>query len=149
KTIPEGRVDLLCTDPPYGYSFMGKDWDRVVMGVEYWAECLRVLKPGALAFVMSAPRQDVLSQAIVSLQDARFETVFTSIYCTYASGFPKAMNIAKAVDKRNGVEPLEVKKATLGMANNPQWNALKNQLIMPPATTHEAKALDGSYGGFQ
>ena len=25
----DNSVDLLCTDPPYGYGFMGRDWDKV------------------------------------------------------------------------------------------------------------------------
>lgn len=81
---------------------MNKDWDKVVVSTDIWKECLRVLKPGAFAFIMCAPRQDVLSRQIVNLQNAGFETGFTSIYWTYASGFPKAANIGKLVDKRNG-----------------------------------------------
>ena len=84
---------------------MGKDWDKAVPSVEWWKECLRVLKAGAFMFVMSAPRQDVLSQMIVRLGQAGFETGFTSIYWTYASGFPKAMNIGKMVDKRGATLP--------------------------------------------
>jgi len=102
KTLDNDSVDLVCTDPPYGYSFMGKDWDKAVPSVEIWKECLRVLKPGAFAFVMSAPRQDVLSQMIVRIGEAGFDTNYTSIYWTYASGFPKAGNIGKMVDKRAG-----------------------------------------------
>lgn len=102
KKLESDSVDLIVTDPPYGYSFMGKDWDKAVPCVGIWKECMRVLKPGGFAFVMSAPRQDVLSQMIVRITEAGFDTDFTSIYWTYASGFPKAMNIGKAVDKRNG-----------------------------------------------
>ena len=46
---------------------MGKDWDKAVPSVEWWKECLRVLKAGAFMFVMSAPRQDVLSQESILL----------------------------------------------------------------------------------
>ena len=100
KQMPDESVDLIVTDPPYGYSFMGKDWDKAVPPIEVWSECVRVLKPGAFAFVMSAPRQDVLGQMIYRLDRAGFRTDLTSLYHTYASGFPKAMNIGKAVDKR-------------------------------------------------
>ena len=62
KQLEDESVDLLCTDPPYGYSFMGKDWDKAVPSVEIWKECLRVLKSGAFAFVMSAPRSDVQAE---------------------------------------------------------------------------------------
>ena len=47
-----GSVDLLVTDPPYGLSFMGKDWDRAVPSVDVWKAALRVLKPAAFAFIM-------------------------------------------------------------------------------------------------
>ena len=103
KVLPQLEpecVDCLATDPPYGLSFMGKDWDKAVPSVAIWRECLRVLKPGAFGFVMCIPRQDCLARMIVNLQDAGFETGFTSLYWTYASGFPKAQNIGKAVDKR-------------------------------------------------
>lgn len=102
KTIEDNSVDLVCCDPPYAISFMQKSWDAALPSVEIWKECLRVLKPGSFCFVMSAPRQDVLSQMIVRLGDAGFKTDFTSLYWTYASGFPKAMNIGKMVDKRKG-----------------------------------------------
>jgi site-specific DNA-methyltransferase (adenine-specific) len=92
-------IDLIVTDPPYGYSFMGKDWDKTVPSTKLWKECLRVLKPGAFAFIMSAPRQDVLAHNLVNLSDAGFETGFTSIYWTFASGFPKSMNIKKKILK--------------------------------------------------
>jgi len=95
KEIESNTIDEMCTDPPYGYSFMNKDWDKAIISVEIWRECLRVLKPGAFAFVMSAPRQDVLSHMIVNLTDAGFVTNFTSIYWAYGTGFPKAMNIHK------------------------------------------------------
>ena len=104
KELPDESVDLIVTDPPYGYSFMGKDWDKAVIPVPYWKECLRVLKTGAFAFVMSAPRQDVLSKIICNLSEAGFEMGFTSLYHCYPSGFPKAGNIGKMVDKRLGVE---------------------------------------------
>ncbi len=98
--IPDESIDQIVTDPPYGYSFMNKDWDKAVVKTDVWRECLRVLKPGSFAFVMSAPRQDVLSRMIVNLTDAGFVTNFTSIYWAYASGFPKAANISKLVDKK-------------------------------------------------
>lgn len=119
KTIKEDFVDLIVTDPPYQLSsitkrhgkdgasqiissgFMGKKWD-VLPTVEIWKECLRVLKPGAFAFVMCTPRQDSLSRMIVNLGDAGFVTGFTSIYWTYATGFPKAHNIGKKIEKMEG-----------------------------------------------
>jgi len=98
--FPSDSVDLLATDPPYGISFMGKSWDKALPDINIWKECLRVLKPGAFAFVMSIPRADCLSRMIISLEDAGFNVGFSPVYWAYASGFPKAQNIGKAMDKR-------------------------------------------------
>jgi site-specific DNA-methyltransferase (adenine-specific) len=157
KTFPPESIDLIATDPPYGYSFMGKDWDKAVPSVEVWKECLRVLKSGAFMFVMSAPRQDVLSQMIIRLGQAGFDTGFTSVYWAYASGFPKAMNVSKAVDKRLGVERKITGKTARhnGRAfgegvGDEQYGTYKGGVPnQTEPSSEEAKALDGSYGGFQ
>ena len=52
KSIESDSVDCMVTDPPYGMSFMGKAWDKALPPIEIWKECVRVLKPGAFAFVM-------------------------------------------------------------------------------------------------
>lgn len=141
KKMADDSIDCIVTDPPYGYSFMGKDWDKAVPKVEVWQECLRVLKPGAFAFVMSAPRSDVQMHMIDNLTRAGFRMDFTPIYWTYASGFPKAGNIGKMVDKR---------KSQLdnpyGFGNSKDYENGNN--ITAPSTD-QAKALDGSYAGFQ
>jgi len=169
RTMPEladESVDLVATDPPYGISFMGKDWDKALPDIQIWRECLRVLKPGAFAFVMSIPRADCLSRMIISLEDAGFRVNFTPIYWAYASGFPKAQNIGKAVDKRLGVErevmgiklydgkPRPNIQTTDGC--NDGWkrpshemNYSKESRVTTAPSTPQAKALDGSYGGFQ
>lgn len=46
RGMADNSVDAVVTDPPYGWSFMGRDWDQDVPGPEYWREALRVLKPG-------------------------------------------------------------------------------------------------------
>lgn len=160
KDIESESIDLIATDPPYGYSFMNKDWDKAVIGVNVWKECLRVLKPGSWAFVMSAPRQDVLSHMIVNLSNAGFKTDFTSIYWAYASGFPKAMNISKAVDKKLGTfedreGTGEIKTAGYirkGRTDEEIFLSQKTissaQEVTKPASP-QAKALDGSYAGYQ
>jgi len=155
QELAEDSVDLIVTDPPYGYSFMGKDWDKAVPHVEIWQECLRVLKPGAFCFVMSAPRSDVQMHMIQNLTEAGFRLDFTPIYWTYASGFPKAGNIGKLVDKRLGAE-----REVVGYHNDNNRKVPKHQnthakfegLVEVPITkpqSAEAKALDGSYAGFQ
>lgn len=153
KTFPEASFDGIFTDPPYGYNFMGKDWDKAVPSVDLWKECLRVLKPGAFAFVMSAPRADVQAEMIKRLDAAGFEVAFTPIYWTYASGFPKATNIGKLVDKRMGMKREIVQTRlqpdiTKNSYNKPNRNGTKEIHDSLPASK-EAKALEGSYAGFQ
>ena len=166
--LPDGSVDLVVTDPPYGISFMGKDWDRALPNINIWRECLRVLKPGAFAFVMSIPRADCLSMMIVALEDASFNVGFSPIYWAYASGFPKAMAMGKAVQKKilgvpkGGANPLSpshgkykggcsadnVKGQGFG-AGAGAYMEEQGESFNPELTDPQAKALDGSYGGFQ
>ena len=166
KKLEDDSVDLLCTDPPYGYSFMGKSWDKMLPPKEIFEESLRVLKPGSFAFVMSAPRSDVQSRMIQMLEDVGFEVGFTPIYWTYATGFPKAMNIGKAVDKRLGakrevigikkrgdVEEAKKRGTTFTQAeanrNNKDIFGYGEEEITSGPASDEAKKLDGSYGGYQ
>ncbi|GAJ01320.1 unnamed protein product, partial [marine sediment metagenome] len=100
RDIPDGSIDLIVTDPPYGYAFMQKNWDKALVNIDTWKECLRVLKPGAFAFIMCAPRQDVLSRQIINLEEAGFMINFTPIFWAMASGFPKAQNCAKVILKK-------------------------------------------------
>lgn len=109
RQLDNNSIDLVVTDPPYfltdksGKGFMGEDWDSSKDRYKFhrsWAkEALRVLKPGAFAFVMSIPRQDCLSHMIAAISDAGFNINFTSMYHAFSSGFPKAMNIEKKVLK--------------------------------------------------
>ena len=108
-SLEDESVDLLAADPPYGFEFMGKDWDRAVISTETWQKVYRVLKPGSLGFVMSIPRQDCLARVIVNLGDAGFLVHFTSLYWAYATGFPKAANVSKLADKRAGVNREKVR----------------------------------------
>ena len=110
KKFDDNSVDLLCTDPPYGYGFMGRDWDKVLPDINIFKECFRVLKPGALAFVMSAPRSDVQYRMAEMLEKVGFKIDFTPIYWTYASGFPKAMNMSKMIDKRGAAKQEDLNK---------------------------------------
>lgn len=113
KDINDESIDLIVTDPPYALvseeyregknhkgGFMGKEWDKALPSVEIWKECYRVLKQGKLAFVMCSPRQDVLSRMIINLEDAGFRTNYSSLFWTYGSGFPKAMNIERYLLKK-------------------------------------------------
>jgi len=154
KQLPDNSVDQIATDPPYGLKFMGKKWDKALVDSAIWRECLRVLKPGGFAFVFAAPRQDVLSRVIVDLEDAGFETGFTSLYWTYATGFPKAHNISKAVDRKLGAERVivgerampDLRGGNYGQGQR-RYTGITVQDTLP--ATAQAEALIGSYAGFQ
>jgi site-specific DNA-methyltransferase (adenine-specific) len=100
--IKDNSVDMLCSDPPYGYSFMNKGWDQVLPDTEIWRQSYRVLKPGAFITVMAAPRTDVLWRISRDLEEAGFDLSFSNIEWVYHSGFPKATDISKSLDKRKG-----------------------------------------------
>jgi site-specific DNA-methyltransferase (adenine-specific) len=163
-TLEADSIDCIVTDPPYGLSFMGKDWDKAVPSIGIWQQCLRVLKPGAFAFVMCIPRQDCLARMMCRLEDAGFNVAFSSIYWTYATGFPKAQNLSKAVDKRAGVkrEVIDLESTVPERQRTDQWkqsnqiqkggpfdHKLGNLREITLSSTPQAKALDGAYGGFQ
>ena len=99
--FPENSVDLVVTDPPYGLNFMGKQWDKALPPKEAFKEIYRVLKPGALAFVMSSPRQDLLWRMCALLEESKFELSQSFISWIYKTGFPKAYDVSKGIDKRN------------------------------------------------
>jgi DNA modification methylase len=116
-----------------------------------WKECLRVLKPGALAFVMSAPRSDVQTIMSQTLRDAGFDISFTPIYWTYASGFPKAMNIGKMIDKRQGNKREEVEDPQSAKRNKTKSDreVYGDYKDTDYKVTKGSSELEGSYGGFQ
>lgn len=83
KLYPENSIDRIITDPPYGLKYYGLNWDKALPPVEVWKGCLRVLKPGRFAFIMSAVRQDLLARMIIMLEDAGFKMGFTSLYWSW------------------------------------------------------------------
>lgn len=101
KTFPENSIDTILTDPPYGLKFMGKDWDHGVPGVHYWAEALRVAKPGAFLLAFGGTR--TFHRLTCAIEDAGWE-IRDCIMWLYGSGFPKSHDISKAIDKVAGCE---------------------------------------------
>ncbi len=88
-------VDAIVTDPPYGLSFMGKGWDHAVPGVDFWAEALRVAKPGAYLVAFGGTR--LFHRLTCAIEDAGWE-VRDCLMWLYGSGFPKSLNVSKAID---------------------------------------------------
>ena len=105
RTLADSSVDAIVTDPPYGLSFMGKRWDYDVPGVEVWTECLRVLKPGGHLLAFAGTRTQ--HRMAVRIEDAGFE-IRDMIAWVYGSGFPKSLDVSKAIDKAAGANPVVV-----------------------------------------
>jgi DNA modification methylase len=103
RELPDCSVDACVTDPPYGLSFMGKKWDYDVPTVDVWAEVLRVLKPGGHLLAFAGTRTQ--HRMAVRIEDAGFE-IRDMIAWVYGSGFPKSLDVSKAIDKRR-TEDLE------------------------------------------
>lgn len=100
-TLPDNSIDAIVTDPPYELGFMGKKWDSsgIAYSVGLWTECLRVLKPGGHLLSFGGTR--TWHRVAVAIEDAGFE-VRDSIAWMYGSGFPKSLDISKAIDKGTG-----------------------------------------------
>lgn len=94
--MPAESVDAIVCDPPYGLSFMGKGWDHGVPGVEFWEAALRVLKPGGHLLAFGGTR--TWHRLACAVEDAGFEIRDTIMYI-YGSGFPKSLDVSKAIDK--------------------------------------------------
>jgi DNA modification methylase len=101
KTLPDNSVDAVVTDPPYGLSFMGKKWDYDVPSEDIWRECLRVLKPGGHLLAFAGTRTQ--HRMAVRIEDAGFE-IRDMIAWLYGTGFPKSLDVSKAIDKAAGAE---------------------------------------------
>ena len=98
KTLETASVDSIVTDPPYELGFMGKSWDNsgIAYNQDLWAECLRVLKPGGHLLAFSGSR--TYHRMVVAIEDSGCE-IRDQIMWLYGSGFPKSLDVSKAIDK--------------------------------------------------
>ena len=153
KEFKDNSVDMLCCDPPYSYGFMSREWDKVFPDTEIWRESYRVLKEGSFIAVMAAPRTDVLWRIARDLEEAGFDMSFSNVEWVYHSGFPKATDISKSIDKRLGAE-----REVVG--DNPNHRTLQetNSMVGEPHSgdglitipeSDLAKKYEGSKAGFQ
>jgi DNA modification methylase len=104
KTLREASVDSVVCDPPYGLDFMGRAWDSLdgaPFAVEFWAQVLRVLKPGGHLVAFSGTR--TYHRLACAIEDAGFE-IRDQLAWAYGSGFPKSLDVSKALDKAAGAE---------------------------------------------
>ena len=137
REMPDNSVDSIVTDPPYGLKFMGKKWDSAVPGTPVWAECLRVLKPGGhlLAFAGTRTQHRMAS----AIEDAGFE-IRDMIAWVYGSGFPKSLDVGKAIDREAGAKRGVIgKRKTFKGQGNSEYDQLSGSdltevFVTAPAT---------------
>jgi len=111
KEIPENTIDAIVTDPPYGLKFMGKEWDHGIPGIPFWQEALRVSKPGAHMLAFGGTRTH--HRLMVAIEDAGWE-IRDCLMWVYGSGFPKSLDVSKAIDKLGGIgNPILQEMATV------------------------------------
>lgn len=129
RSLPDNSIDSVVTDPPYALvsitkrfgkpgaapaqagadglyarasaGFMGKSWDtgETAFAVEFWAEVLRVLKPGGHVVAFSGTR--TYHRMVCAVEDAGFE-IRDQLGWLYGSGFPKSHDVAKGIDRELG-----------------------------------------------
>lgn len=131
RGLEANSIDAVVTDPPYALvsiqkrfgkpgsapaqegrdglykrasaGFMGKQWDtgERAFAAEFWAEVLRVLKPGGHVAAFGGTR--TVHRLAVAIEDAGFE-IRDQVQWLYGSGFPKSLDVSKAIDKKLGVK---------------------------------------------
>jgi hypothetical protein len=130
RDIPAHSLDSCATDPPYNLDtinkrfgsenaaasqygtdglfqrqsrgFMGQEWDsQVAFDPKTWAAVLRVLKPGSWVAAMGGDRTH--HRLMVAIEDAGFEIRHCVCWC-YGNGFPKSLDVSKAIDKHLGAK---------------------------------------------
>lgn len=99
-------IDTVLTDPPYEIAFMNKKWDGtgVAFDKKTWEVMLDLLKPGGLLLSFGGTR--TWHRLACAIEDAGFGLKDCLMYL-YGSGFPKSMDVSKAIDKAAGVERTE------------------------------------------
>lgn len=168
--IPSESIDAIVTDPPYGLSntdpghvvealtrwvagdrafvpatgggFMGKAWDSFVPPPAVWDECMRILKPGGHLLSFAGSRTHDLMT--LSIRLAGFD-IRDSIAWLYGSGFPKSMDVSKAIDKAAGATRERVPGPSFGSGGNfsDDNGATYVTRLANGALTDAAKAWEG------
>jgi DNA modification methylase len=142
-TLPDASVHAVVCDPPYELGFMGKAWDAsgIAYDVEVWKQALRVLKPGGHLLAFSGSR--TYHRMTCAIEDAGFD-IRDQIMWVYGSGFPKSLDVSKAIDKADGAMGHRGKR--VGVAGNEAaGEAVETARHVPEheGITDEAKAWKG------
>ena len=113
RGIADASVDAVVCDPPYELGFMGRKWDAsgIAYDVDLWRQVARAMKPGAHLLAFGGTR--TYHRMTCAIEDAGFE-IRDCIAWIYGSGFPKSLDVSKAIDKAAGAERKVVGSYTVG-----------------------------------
>lgn len=168
KQLPDNSIDSVVTDPPYALvsivkrfggdnaapakgndayqrasaGFMGKQWDtgETAFAVEFWAEVMRVLKPGGHVIAASGTR--TYHRLAVAIEDAGFE-IRDMVQWLYGSGFPKSHDVSKGIDKAAGAVRSRYKRAAFGGTFSDDGGTTYGSAISDEPSTPEAAQWQG------
>jgi site-specific DNA-methyltransferase (adenine-specific) len=148
KTLADCSVDAIVTDPPAGIAFMNREWDRDKGGKAEWIQwmqsvadqCLRVIKPGGHALVWAIPRTSHWTGA--AWEDAGWQPR-DKIYHVFGSGFPKSLDVSKAIDKAAGAERERYDRPAFGGTFSDDNGSTYGTAISNTPATQAAKQWDG------
>jgi DNA modification methylase len=146
RGLADNSVDSVVTDPPYELGFMGKKWDStgIAYDVTVWEECLRVLKPGGHILAFGGSR--TFHRMAVAIEDAGFE-IRDSIAWMYGSGFPKSLDVSKAIDKSKGKNRQRQLEFTAWMRATGITAGAANKALQDAGAISENGTIAGHYFG--
>ena len=136
-------VDAIVCDPPYGLGFMGKAWDALPPGLPWARQCLRVLKPGGHLVAFGGTR--TIHRLACAIEDAGLE-VRDTIAWQYYSGFPKSLDVSKALDKAAGADREVVGMSARhggGRLTGSSWQVSPEVPTITAPATDDAKRWQG------
>lgn len=169
KGYPDNYFDSVVTDCPYGLGkepdalklmqdwidhgyheiegkgFMGKTWDAFVPQPIFWKEVFRVLKPGGYVLAFFGTR--TYDWGTLSIRVAGFE-IRDCISWMYGSGFPKSLDISKAIDKKLGKNRILTKPGMVkrnGYGDDWDTGSSKDRPKYDLPVSNEARQFEG-YG---
>lgn len=143
KTMPDNSIDFVVCDPPYGLNFMGKKWDDTVPNIDIWKEALRICKPGSMLAAFGGSRTH--HHLMIALEQAGWE-IRDVMFWLYASGFPKSLDVSKAIDKELGYQRkvIGIKKRDAGSKSNHAFeNSRELEFNVTQPSSDKAKQFDG------
>lgn len=155
KQLEANSIHSCVSDFPYNLGFMGKRWD-IITNYYDWCKLraegiYKALKPGGYCLIFGGTRTH--HRLVCAFEDAGFE-IRDEIQWIYGSGFPKSMDISKAIDKQAGAEREVIGDNPNRKGRNPEgyhdgWSrpwqenaeSLAHKITAP--STDEAKQWDG------